>query len=146
MNPLMWLIRKLLLTKEIISKEGVVHFRRYRLLSTPWFNLYIHQILHSDMEKHFHDHPWGFYSLILFGAYREYASYPPSYFAIHSTLFQAGNVAQHRREDAHHITLITPTVWSFVLTTGRKHDWGYRTQHGWIDHQEYRKMKNEGKI
>ena len=68
MGPILWMkevIRTFFLAKEIISKDGVVHFRRYRLLSTPWFNIYIHNILRSDEDAHFHDHPWGFFSFIL---------------------------------------------------------------------------------
>lgn len=51
------IIRKFFLVKEIISKEGEVHFRRYRLLATPWFNIYIHNIRRSDEDIHMHDHP-----------------------------------------------------------------------------------------
>lgn len=38
------LLNKYLLVKEIVSKTGVVHFRRYRLLSLSKFNIYIHNI------------------------------------------------------------------------------------------------------
>lgn len=140
------LFRWLFLAKEIISQEGVLHFQRWRVIATPWFNLYVHHILQSDQDRHFHDHPWNFRSLILRGSYRERVSYPPYFFSIHSYRYQAGEIAYHERRDAHHITLLTPSVWSLVLTTGRKRDWGYQTKNGWVDHQTYRKLKNEGKL
>lgn len=71
MKLLSKLINSLLLVKEIKSKQGEVHFRRYRLLQTPWFAIYIHHILISDQDKDMHDHPWNFTSVILEGAYRE---------------------------------------------------------------------------
>lgn len=45
---------------------------RYKLLHTPWFGLYFHRIMRSDMGRHFHDHPWSFLSLILRGGYTEH--------------------------------------------------------------------------
>lgn len=71
MNWLIKIIRFLFLVKEIKSRYGHVHFRRYRLLSTPWFSIYIHHILKSDEDKDPHDHPFNFSSLILSGAYQE---------------------------------------------------------------------------
>ena len=67
----MGLLRKLFLTREIISRTGVVHFRRYRLLKTPIMRLYLHQILESDKDGDLHCHPWSFVSLILKGHYVE---------------------------------------------------------------------------
>ena len=59
------------LLKEIISKNGKVHFRRWNVLSTPWFSIYIHGIYEEDKEQHLHDHPWDFMSMVLKGSYSE---------------------------------------------------------------------------
>lgn len=151
MNPITFIIRKLFLVKEIVSKEGEVHFRRYRLLATPWFNLYLHQILKSDEDFHFHDHPWSFRSLILKGSYEEFFSCPPSHYAIHYRRYKTGDVATHPAEDAHSLTLLTPQAWTLVLTTGRERVWGYQTGSGtgqrkWIDFKTYRQLKRDGKL
>src|SRR5271157_1654536 len=98
MNPIIFIIRKLFLIKEIISQKGQVHFRRYRLLSTPWFNVYLHQILKSDEDRHFHDHPWSFFSFLLKGSYREWYTCPPSHLATHFRKYVAGDVVQHQSE------------------------------------------------
>lgn len=50
----------LTLVKEIVSKSGELHFRRFRLLELPWFRIYIHQILKADKDLYEHDHPWSF--------------------------------------------------------------------------------------
>jgi hypothetical protein len=45
---------------------------RYRLLKTPWFGIYLHHILRSDLDRCLHDHPFCFWSLVLWGRYTEF--------------------------------------------------------------------------
>jgi hypothetical protein len=139
-------IRYLLLVKEIVSKQGEVHFRRYRLLQTPWFAIYIHQILKSDTDIFLHDHPWGYSSVILEGSYQEDSAYPPNFDVHHINTYYSGDVIQHKAEDAHKLTLKSTEVWTLVFTSGRERVWGYQTSSGWIDYITYRQMKNEGKL
>jgi hypothetical protein len=146
MSLLFRLIRKLFLVKEIISKYGNVHFRRYRLIQTPWFALYIHQILKSDEDADMHDHPWSFQSLILSGSYKESCKFAPNFDSVIHSVFNVGDVIKHEAEDAHRITIQTPEVWTLVFTSGRTRYWGYQTPSGWIGHKEYRQLKNEGKL
>ncbi len=40
------------LVKEIKSKAGELHFRRWRLLQLPFFAIYIHGIYKSDEDLH----------------------------------------------------------------------------------------------
>ena len=150
-----WLMRKLFLTKEIVSKEGRVHFRRYRLLSTPWFNIFVHQILRSDEDLHFHDHPWHFTSYILKGTYYERWTKHPDHKFIYESQYSSKppmdgmrprNKIKHHAQDAHSLTLLTPCVWTLVFTSGRDRVWGYQTPQGWIDFKTYRQLKNEGKL
>lgn len=149
------LINKFFLVKEIVSKEGVVHFRRYRLLSTPWFNLYIHHILESDKDLDLHDHPWNFQSLILSGSYLELVKFVDENFV--STKIEVhlpGDVLKRQAEDVHKIKLRTESVWTLVFTSKPIRNWGYRKLSGkpfefnneyFIDHLSYRKIKNNVK-
>jgi hypothetical protein len=146
MKLLSKLINSLLLVKEIKSKQGEVHFRRYRLLQTPWFAIYIHHILISDQDKDMHDHPWNFTSVILEGAYREVSSYPSNFDKIYVRDYYSGDVIEHQAQDAHKITLVSDEVWTLVFTSGRVREWGYQTPVGWIGKEEYRQLKNEGKL
>lgn len=143
------IIRSLFLIKEIISRQGALHFQRYRIIETPWFNIYLHRISASDEDKDPHDHPFSFWSFILNGAYQEWFVCPPSFIAIHYESYRAGEWAHHNAEDAHQITLLTPVVWTLVFTSGRNREWGYRlinqVDKPWVGHQEYRKLKNEGR-
>lgn len=147
MSLLSRLIKKLFLVKEIVSKRGDVHFRRYRLLQLPWFAIYIHQICRSDEDTEMHDHPWDFASVILEGSYREAARFPPHYETVRYQQFYSGDVIEHKAEDVHKITLVSKEVWTLVFTSGRDRYWGYRFADGsWIGHKEYRQLKNEGKL
>jgi hypothetical protein len=139
-------IRKFFLVKEIVSKFGQVHFRRYRLLQTPWFAVYIHQILKSDEDADPHDHPWNFTSVILEGAYHEDSWYPPLFDKMQSRDCYSGDVIEHKGEDAHKLRLISKEVWTLVIVSGRTRYWGYQTKAGWIGHQEYRQLKNRGML
>lgn len=151
-------IRKYFLIKEIVSQEGVVHFRRYRLLSTPWFNIYIHNILASDEDKDPHDHPWGFIAIMFWGSYLEewLGAYEDSaYWAppkgvdrpLRQDIRCAGSLYGHNAKDFHKITLLTPSVWTLVFASGRKRPgWGYQTKQGWVHFKEYRLLKRQGKL
>ena len=141
MNWFTKLIRTLFLVKEIISKEGTVHFRRYRLLSTPWFNIYIHNILASDMDKDPHDHPWGFIVFMLWGSYQEdwlganedfrYWNSPKGFGrSLRTDIRKIGSLFAHAAKDFHKITLLTPSVWTFVFASGRSRPgWGLSLIH-----------------
>ena len=146
MGLLKRIFRKIFLVKEIISKEGAVHFRRYRLLQTPWFAFYIHQILRSDMDADPHDHPWNFSSLILSGSYIERCRLAPFFDKMYVQQFYQGDVIKHKAEDAHQLSLQSKEVWTLVFTSGRSRVWGYQTKNGWVDFKTYREMKNSSSL
>lgn len=126
------------LVKEIKSKEGEVHFRRYQLLWTPWFTFYLHQILQPDKDKHLHDHPWDFWSLVLWGGYEEILDHRLTQDR------KIGHFVYHKSTDLHKIGKIHGSAWTLVCIFGERRMWGYQTEHGWKDHVEYRKLKHEG--
>lgn len=125
------------LVKEIRSKEGELHFRRWRILSTPWFNIYIHRIYVSDWDKHAHDHPWNFTSIILKGSYQEYDEHGNL-----SPVRKFGTIHSLKTTAFHRLHLLK-TATTLVFTGKRIHDpWGYMTEDGWKDFKTYRKEKN----
>lgn len=138
------ILRKLFLVKEIKNSEGVIHFLRYRLISTPWFKLYLHKICRSDEDNHMHDHPWNFASLILSGSYLEKYFVAGNWGEEIERVRKPGNMVRHHHTDVHKLSLSTPFVWTLVFASGKVQPWGYQTQFGWIDHVSYRKWKHEG--
>jgi hypothetical protein len=142
MNIFTKLIRKLFLVKEIVSKKGEVHFRRFRIYETEWSSLYIHQILKSDEDLDKHDHPWDFSSLILSGSYSEDYNVAPDFETVYHKTYYIGDIVEHDADDAHKITLNSPEVWTLVCTSGREREWGYQTPDGWVNRRRYRLDKN----
>jgi len=149
--------------KEIKSKEGVIHFRRYRILWTPWFAIYLHNIRQPDKDIHLHDHPWNLLICILKGGYWEIVDKfkpkdgytPTDDFEYHEELKDGyitrsiknkpGQIFYRKSTDFHQIgKLLTPSVWTLCLTFGKRRQWGYQTEDGWIDHETYRRLKHEG--
>ena len=123
----------------ITSKKGNVHFRRWRLIETRWFNIYIHQILRADEDKDMHDHPWSFWSIILKGGYIEFTKDG----SIRRTFLDC---AYRKYNFPHKIGVVIWPTWSFVITGPRKPNWGYHTKSGWIEKEMYRELKNKNKL
>jgi hypothetical protein len=140
MNILTRVFRKLFLVKEIVSKAGVVHFRRWRIIQTPLFAVYFHNVIKSDADKDPHDHPWAFISFILSGSYYETRVQKDGSRQV--CLRCPGNLFSCRTNEFHRLKVVEPT-WTFVITGPRTHGlWGYLTEDGWVDHITYRKRKN----
>jgi hypothetical protein len=141
--------------REIRNRAGELHFQRYRLLETPWFNIYIHYIAKSDQDKDPHNHPWNFWSIILFGAYseRRYASFDntreyinpnlTSWYKSRRTILSYSNCSISQ---FHKIKLAKPT-WTLVFTGKRiSNNWGYLTKEGFVNHEEYRKLRHSDNL
>ena len=132
------------LIREIKSKGGVIHFQRWMVLDTLWFKIYLHKLSRSDTDKHMHDHPWNFISLILKGSYEEFTLKKPYWDKFVKKTYSVGSVIKHNHTDAHKITLLTPDVWTLVFIGSKRFDWGYQTEKGWMSNKEYRKWKHGG--
>jgi len=133
--------------KEIRSREGELHFIRYRIVSTPWFSIYIHRIFKEDQDTHLHDHPWDFWSIILSGGY--------TYKAKDESVSSIGDVYIGHRGRGHMLSIPAKNhyhkilqldngkpVTTFVISGRRKHFWGYDVDGTFVDHKTYRKRKN----
>lgn len=127
------------LVKEIKSKAGDIHFKRYQLFGSKYFNIYLHCIYKEDLDLHLHSHPWSFISMVLSGGYIEER---------HLKGFRwryPGSVAYTPSSTAYHKIqfCITPT-YTLVITGPRTDNWGYITEEGYVQNTEYRRLKNEG--
>jgi hypothetical protein len=110
-----------------------VYLRRWRIVSTPWFTVKIHQILRSDDERRgYHNHPWSFVSLRLSGAYTEYRLRPDG---SRTTLSRRCSFVHH--SEMHRIELgpSNKPVWSLVVTGPRRVSWGFVSAYGtaWLE-------------
>lgn len=129
------LFRKIFLAKEIIARNGMVHFKRWRLIECPFFNIYIHRIYVRDKDKHLHDHPWSYFSFILKG---EYIEETPEGL---NTKYEC-SFGIKKSTDFHKIHTVVRPVTSLFITGPKKRVWGYDVDGTWVDFKTYRDAKH----
>lgn len=125
------------LIKEIKSKSGEIHFRRWRILSLPLFSIYIHGIYKADEDKHLHNHPWKIWTMILWGGYFE-----KLYRAGHR-LRKPGHMSYAKLSNFHKISEMykSPTYTLAIVGRRTNTDWGYMVDDKFVDHKTYRNNK-----
>ena len=103
---------------------------RYFLFRTPWFGMYLHKFLRSDNDRHVHDYPWSFVTLILSRGYWEHLP--------DRTEKWRGRFSIHYRPaEWQHWVEIKKPVWTLVVRFKRRREWGFVTPLGWINHFAY---------
>ena len=129
------LFKKIFLIKEIKSKEGVLHFRRWRLLTTPWFSIYIHEIRKADEESHLHDHPWDYWSMSFYGRFIEKRKKEDCINCSPYLYIPTFSLAKRKAEKFHDIHKLLPKkVLTFFIAFKSRRDWGYDVDGTWIAH------------
>ena len=127
------------LIKEIKSKEGVVHFRRWWLFSLFGLSVYIHAIYKADEDEYLHNHPWKIWTMILKGGYLE---------ELHGGRHRVrtfGHIAYSKTSDFHKIAKMykSPTYTLAIVGSRKAQDWGYMVDGRFIDHKTFRENKNK---
>lgn len=113
---LAWLL-SLLPQEEIGWKEIGEEFRRFTLLKTPWFRIYLHRLKAETAHDLCHSHPWSFVTFLLRGGYSE----------LHEgvwTVYGAGTVLFRPAEWEHNV-VTRGTSWSLVFTGAKRRAWGF---------------------
>lgn len=110
----------------------------------------VHHILRSDDDRAFHDHPWGFISVVLKGGYWEHT---PMY--DESGIFMGnfirwrgvGSIAKRKATDWHRIEMPRgETAWTLFITFKWRQRWGFLKHPGSKVHfAEYLDNKDEMK-
>ena len=123
--------------KEIKSKKsGEIHFRRYAIIETKPFSIYLHYFTRCDKDLHEHDHPWNFFLIILKGGYIEKSN---GNYKMKTPLSMGYFKAEHSHQI---VELNKKSSWSLAFVGRRKREWGYNTENGWVDNKTYREMKH----
>jgi hypothetical protein len=103
---------------------------RYFLLRTPWVGMYFHKFLRSDNDRHVHDHPWSFITLLLNRGYWEHLPDGTAKWRKRFTI-------HYRPAEWQHWVEIDKPVWTLVLRFRKRRQWGFITPAGWINHFVY---------
>jgi hypothetical protein len=119
------------IVKEIKSKAGKLHFRRFAIIESEYLSIYIHQFTQPDKDPFEHDHPWDFMLFILKGGYKEQTNN-----IIHRR--NPGFIKYIKAEHRHKIVeLNEETSISLAICGKRKREWGYHTDNGWVSNVEW---------
>lgn len=133
----------------IYSPDGLLYMERWWLLRpSRWLpiSVRVHHIVRPDTDRHFHDHPWPFVTLIMRGSYLEQLPTSQRQAAavdsIHSytRLRSVGSVVCHRATDRHRITRVDRAdgAWTlFIMLGGRANRWGFYTEQGKVYWRDY---------
>jgi hypothetical protein len=125
----------------IPCRDGLVYLVRRRVIQTPWFAIYLHDIHEADADRDPHNHPWTFWSMVLRGSYTEQLHTVPYVHLDTWRINHWGRFSLHRmgRETAHRITEAEPGLKTLVITGRRRSSWGFFTQPwgGFVDWRDY---------
>lgn len=114
--------------EKLYCQTGVYVERWY--LETPWFSLRLHHWKHSDDSRHFHDHPWNFYTFILKGGYTDCT--PNG-----NERMTAGKLAYREAKHQHTVQVDKGGCWSILLTGPKVRRWGFWVGKKWKKANKY---------
>lgn len=143
---MLWRITNMHLTpvKEIRSREGELHFKRWYLLKTPWFQVFIHYFERPDFDDHLHDHPWSFVSVVLWGGYIEMLRKGHLEYSVVTR--NPGSIAYRKATWFHQVISLFGPTYTLVFATPRFRIWGYDKDGRWVDNETYRKEKHDENV
>ena len=101
------------------------------------FNIYLHKIMLSD-EPVLHDHPWNYFTFILWGGYWEHT--PEGKF-----WRGPGHWRFSKAESLHWIEVPEGSyALSLFMRTKKTRTWGFNTNQGWMDYKKYLTERSNG--
>lgn len=123
----------------IPCENGLMYLVRLRIIQTPWFGIYLHDIYEPDADRDPHNHPWSFISIVLRGAYVERLYTDPTSDVFHSRLhaYPRWSVHKMNRTSAHRIVECAPGLKTLIIVGPRRANWGFFTKDGYVPWQEY---------
>lgn len=125
--------RMKLFYKDYLESPDGIYMKRYHLLASKYLSIRIHHIVQSDYEKFaYHDHPWGFISILLKGWYIERM---PGY----SKLTRISPSIAFRAASALHtiVGVSDGGAWTLIICGRRKKMWGFVYRENWIPFTQF---------
>lgn len=128
-----------------IPADTAEYMERYWLIPESWklpFAVRIHIIKAADRDRHLHDHPFNFRTFILSGHYTEERVDGPIY-------RRRGTTYKLKATEPHRITGLTASpfedgVITMFITGRRKQPWGFYTDKGKTNYEDYRDAEKIG--
>jgi hypothetical protein len=95
------------------------------------FNIFLHKFLKSDPDD-LHDHPWSYLSIPLYPGYWEYTEKGKCWRG--PLRIKYGSAKTFHRVE---LDIDKPYCWTIFIPGRKQRDWGFKTEQGWIQNEEY---------
>lgn len=120
---------------------GDNYLRRWWIVPrNEYCNVYLHEILHSDDDRAFHDHPWQNTSFIIKGCYLEHT--PEGQY-----IRSAGDIVTREATALHRLEVFeNEPVISLFMTGPIVREWGFDCPQGWRHWLEFTDSRDKGQI
>ena len=111
---------------------GADYLRRWWVIPrNPFSNIYLHEIVRSDDDRAFHDHPWDNRSVLIFGSYIEHT--PEGDF-----VRRAGDVIDRPATALHWLEVARgQSAISLFITGPKLREWGFACPQGWVHWMDF---------
>jgi hypothetical protein len=114
-----WLLKKILLHKELGMWQHGEEFTRFQLFRCKWFKIYLHRLKAPTMLPTSHDHPWDFWTFLIWGGYWEQMGCGKTFWRMPLlVLFRPA-------ETVHNICTGNHAAWSLVLSLPIRRKWSF---------------------
>jgi hypothetical protein len=100
-----------------LGKPECPYVRRW-VFECRWFSLRLHHWLASDDQRHFHDHPWDYLTIVLRGGYVDVG--PEGQRRLWAPTF-----AFYRAEHQHSVVVNPGGAWTLLITGPERRPWGF---------------------
>lgn len=90
------------------------------IINFYFFSIRLHHWLASDDGRHYHNHPWWFWTWVIVGEYTDYS--------LNGLELMKRWTLKFRLHTHSHTVHIKENTWTIVLTGKHKRDWGF-----WVD-------------
>ena len=108
---------------------------RWRIIHTPWFGIYLHKWNKPDPRPTLHNHPWNFFSIILWGNYQEIRK--DNRITKNQGSYNRRWFNKVKRFDFHTVTEVKPGTISLMFIGKTHPDWGYMTEKGYVNFDKH---------
>lgn len=116
-----------------MERFWVLHYRRWM----P-YSIRVHHILRSDTDRHLHDHPWPYITIILRGGYWEITKAPDLLGRLQYRWYGPGSILVRNKDHRHKLDLVEgTTTWTLFIMGRKVNHWGFFTPEGKIPWRKY---------
>jgi len=137
----------------VIGGSARPYLRRWWIVRTPLFCIYVHQFLRSDDDRALHDHPWLFNaSRLLRGPYIEWVpsaggncQRPVCRFLKPGQWKFRWGPAPHRVQ-LHSAMGVAQPCWTLFITGPRVRQWGFYCPQGWMHWRRFTAADDPGAV